>query len=239
MDAIAAISLDLDDTLWPMRPVLINAEAALSSFLRSRAPTTADLLASPWRPAHRARLIEHNPEWAHDVGWLRLRLLRDALAHAGEPVSLAEDAFEIFLQARQLVSLYTDVEPVLAAWAQRYRLIAITNGNADLGAIGLARWFDTIVDAREAGTAKPDPRIFHLACERAGVEPARVLHVGDDWHRDVQGARDAGLRAAWLRRDDLPAVEGPADEPRFDSLAGLDLHLHGATGERRGIDGSG
>jgi putative hydrolase of the HAD superfamily len=85
------------------------------------------------------------------------------------------------------------------------------------------------VSANELGFGKPDPRIYLEACRRAGVAPEAVLHVGDDLHLDVRAARQAGLRAAWVTRPDLGRPlppDAPADEPRFDDLAGVDAALH-------------
>jgi len=76
----------------------------------------------------------------------------------------------------------------------------VSNGNADLEAIGLARFFERALAAREAGVLKPDPRIFTLLLERAGVAAERAVHVGDDAVADVQGARRAGVTPVWLNR---------------------------------------
>ena len=65
-----------------------------------------------------------------------------------------------------------------------------------LESAGLGGHFDVIVDSRIAGVEKPDPRIFHAALERLGVEPAAALYVGDVYEVDVVGARRAGLDAA-------------------------------------------
>ena len=54
--------------------------------------------------------------------------------------------------------------------------------------------FDIIVNSARVGMAKPDAGIFRLAAERAGVEPARCLHV-DDLLQNVRGAEEAGFRA--------------------------------------------
>jgi len=67
--------------------------------------------------------------------------------------------------------------------------------------IGLQPWFRGSLAAREFGVGKPDPRIFAAACERLGCAPNEVLHVGDDLRLDVHGALDAGMQAAWVRRD--------------------------------------
>jgi len=227
---IAAITLDLDDTLWPVLPTLIRAEAALAAWLRERAPATAAAFTTEARTALRRELLAEHPDRAHDMSWLRRELLRRALAQAGDPESLAAPAFEVFLAARQQVELYPDVEPVLRAWASRYRLVAVTNGNADIAAVGLGRYFAGCVSAHEIGCSKPDPRMFEAACRLAGTDPAETLHVGDDWQLDVRAARAAGLQAAWLRRPDLGhASAGPdaqAETLAFDSLHAMDAHLH-------------
>jgi len=228
---LAAITLDLDDTLWPVLPTLVAAEAALAQWLRERAPATATAFTPATRQALRRQLLAESPDRAHDMSWLRRELLRRALVQAGDPGDLAEPAFEVFLAARQRVSLYPDVVPVLRAWSQRYRLVAVTNGNADIDAIGLGPYFAGCVSAHDIGCAKPDPRMFHAACELAGTDPAATLHVGDDWQLDVRAARAAGLQAAWLRRPDLkhesPLDGGAhAEAPAFDSLHAMDAHLH-------------
>jgi len=228
---LLAITLDLDDTLWPVKPALVHAERTLSAWLAERAPATAAWMTPDNRRMVREALLAGHPDRAHDVSFMRRESLRRAMAAAGDDEALAGPAFEVFLEARQCVTLYEDVEPVLAAWARRYRLVAVSNGNADVGRIGLARFFAASVSAHEVGFGKPDPRIYLEACRRAGAQPAEVLHVGDDLHLDVHAARDAGLRSAWVRRPDLPrpaAQPAPGQEApdAFDSLQALDAFLH-------------
>ena len=64
---------------------------------------------------------------------------------------------------------------------------------ADLGILGC---FDTVVDSAKVGVEKPDARIFEIACERTNTTPARALHLGDTMATDIDGARNAGMRAA-------------------------------------------
>jgi len=195
-----AISIDLDDTLWPVTPTLIAAEAELTQWLLEHAPGTAACMTPEFRASTRKALLTRHPERAHDLTFLRREGIRQAMQTAGDPTHRAEEAFEVFLAARQKVQCFEDVRPVLQQWASRYRLIALTNGNADVHRVGLGEYFHGSVDAASMGCAKPDPRIFARACELAGVPAHRVLHVGDDPHLDVRGAQAAGLQAAWLRR---------------------------------------
>ena len=214
---LQAITLDLDDTLWPMLPVLKQAEQTLSAWLHEHAPATAARLTPDARTTLRQAVMADHPERAHDVGFLRLELLRRAMAGAGEDPALAAPAFDVFFQARQAVTLYDDVIPVLERWSARWPLVALTNGNADLHRIGLARYFRGVVSAHELGCAKPDARAFHAACELAGAAPAEVLHVGDDPELDVEGARAAGLQAVWLLRPDV----APRHAGRAAALASM------------------
>lgn len=225
---LLAISLDLDDTLWPSKPVLIHAEQVLGDWLEENAPRTKAWMTPEARREVRDRLLAEFPHRAHDVSFLRRESLRAAMEAAGDDPSLAHDAFEVFLEARQRVTLYDDVAGVLGDWSSRYRLIAISNGNGDVERIGIDHWFAARVSAHDLDFGKPDPRIYQEACRRAGVEPAAVLHIGDDLDLDVRAALSAGMRAAWLRRTDRrhpPASEAPAGVGVFENLADLDAHL--------------
>lgn len=207
---IRAITLDLDDTLWPIWPTIARAEQALLAWLHRHAPATA---ARHDTRSLREEVAQACPQWAHDPGAIRRESIRRALLAAGDDPGLSAAAFEVFQSQRQHVELFDDVRPALAALSQRLPLVALTNGNADLRRIGLAGYFVGTVDAPSFGVGKPDPRIFHAACSLAGAEPAAVLHVGDDWHLDVRGALDAGLQAAWLRREGVAQVAAaPAED---------------------------
>jgi putative hydrolase of the HAD superfamily len=124
-----------------------------------------------------------------------------------EAEALADQAFEVFYAARNRVTFYDDVEPALRRLKRRYRLFALSNGNADLQRTGLAELFDGHVTAISAGAPKPDARIFANLRELAGVDAAQILHVGDDPHADVVGATQAGMQAIWMNRE---AREWPA-----------------------------
>ena len=222
-----AITLDLDDTLWPVGPTLVAAERVLSDWLVRHVPRTAAATDPERRAALRRAVLAEHPERAHDLGFVRHEVLRRAMAAAGDDPALAQPAFEVFLEARQSVWLYDDVLPVLERWAPRYRQVAVTNGNADIRRVGLDGLFAGAVSAHLVGCAKPDPRIFAEACRVAGAEPADVLHLGDDPLLDVIGARRAGLRAAWVRRPDIAhrhAPEACGDAP-FDDLHAVDAAL--------------
>jgi len=201
------ISLDLDDTLWPVAPVIAAAEDALLSWLRANHPRCAHGHDVDSMRALRASVAERFPHWRHDMTFLRRRALAEQFAAAGygEPdvpyAAPVDDAFEVFLAERNRVAIYDDVRPALERLRTKYRLYALSNGNADLQRCGIADMFDGHVTASAAGAAKPDARIFAHLLRVAGVEPLEVLHVGDDPLADIVGATRAGMQAAWLNRD--------------------------------------
>ena len=203
MSATRVISLDLDDTLWPVAPVIAAAEAALLEWLQERYPRTVRGHSVGIACARCApRIAAQFPEHSHDLTFLRRRALAEQFTAAGYAESLCEEALEVFLAARNRVELYADVRPALERLRARYRLFAFSNGNADLQRCGIGDLFDGHVTAIAAGAAKPDARIFAALARHGGREPAEeMLHVGDDPMADVVGARQAGMQAVWLNRD--------------------------------------
>ena len=224
VESIRAVTLDLDDTLWPVWPAIRRAEQVLHDWLRVHAPATAQAFDTEGLRQLReeARLL--HPQWAHDLTALRRESIRDALQRAGDDPGLAVPAFEAFFDERQRVEFYPDVLPALARLVLRWPLLALTNGNADLHRVGLSTWMVGSVSAREFGLGKPDARIFHEACRRLDVPADAVLHIGDDRHLDIEAARSAGLHALWIHRGGDPVPTGPVGVPVCkDLLAAADL----------------
>jgi FMN hydrolase / 5-amino-6-(5-phospho-D-ribitylamino)uracil phosphatase len=202
LSRVRAITLDLDDTLWPVWPTIHRAEAVLQAWLAERAPATARHLESKeTRHAVRTEVNRAHAHRAHDLSFLRRESIRLALTQAGDDPDLAEPAFEVFFAERQCVDLFDDALPFLAAASARFPVVALSNGNADVHRVGIGAHFRAGVSARETGFAKPDPRIYQVAAERAGVAPEQVLHVGDDAALDVLGALGVGMQTVWVNRE--------------------------------------
>jgi FMN hydrolase / 5-amino-6-(5-phospho-D-ribitylamino)uracil phosphatase len=204
---IKAISLDLDDTLWPIWPVIERAEKALLNWLSDHAPMTAAMFASPTalreiREYMADVMLKQRPDIKHDLSAIRRESIRLALHRANEDPLLADAAFEVFFAERNRVNLYRDVLPALTALSARFPLVALSNGNAQLGLVGLQDYFKAAISAKEFGSSKPDPRIFAAAASAVGVQAHEVLHIGDDAALDVVGALNAGMQAVWLNREE-------------------------------------
>jgi putative hydrolase of the HAD superfamily len=124
--------------------------------------------------------------------------------------------------------LFDDAEPALAQLKGRgLTLGLISNIDRDLSStyeeLGLSSFLDVLVTSLAVGAAKPDLAIFRAALERAGVDASDAIHVGDMYHSDVMGARNAGIRPLLIDRDGLH--QEISDCPRISSLGEVSGYL--------------
>jgi HAD superfamily hydrolase (TIGR01662 family) len=145
----------------------------------------------------------------------------------------ARDIYDEWAACRHFF-LYDDVEPALrtlAAAGMKLGLISNTQRPLDEFAahfelIGL---FSSAISSAELGYLKPHPAIFEAALSAVGVPAAEAIMVGDSVKADIEGARQAGMRAVLVRRSGaglsspLQHTLGPGydDVPVIGSLAEL------------------
>ena len=132
------------------------------------------------------------------------------------------------LQRQMRFNLFDDVLATLDLLkGDRLILGLLTNATREAVAVreklGLGPYLSFAVTSEEAGVEKPEPGIFLLALERAGVKASEAVHVGDQYEIDVAGARGAGIKPIMIDRYDLyPDVK---DCPRISSLLDLRAYL--------------
>lgn len=203
-----AISFDLDDTLWTCDDVIARAEAAVYAWLETHYPRiTAEFDLDAMRRV-RLETAQARPALRADLTALRHETLAWHARRAGYDPALANAAVDVFLAERHRVELFDDVRPAIERLRGRFRLVALTNGNADVGRVGIGEWFDVALSAADVGTPKPDPAMFRQACEALAIRPGELLHVGDDPLRDIHAAHRFGARTFWINRF---AGEWPTD----------------------------
>jgi FMN hydrolase / 5-amino-6-(5-phospho-D-ribitylamino)uracil phosphatase len=198
---IRAITLDLDDTLWPVAATIHGAEAALLSYLKTAAPNTAPHFNREAMIVWRKQVMSTHPARKSDLSFLRRELIRIALTEHGDDPALADSAFEVFFEARQQVKLFDDALPALEKLAARVPLVALSNGNADIKKIGIDHFFVGRVTSSTLTVVKPHIRVFEHAAGLASSTLLETLHVGDDIALDVLGALRAGMKTAWIHRE--------------------------------------
>lgn len=198
---VAAISFDLDDTLYDNGPAIARAEQWMLAHLRSEYLATAMLDKGSWLALKRDLLLAR-PELRHDVSLAREQGIREALVQGGmggeQAQQEAERVFAAFLAERSKIAVSADTHALLARLAEHYPLVVITNGNLDLAQAGLADYFSLVCKAGLGTRMKPAPDMFLAVQGALKLSPDRILHVGDHPESDVLGARLHGFRAAWL-----------------------------------------
>ena len=222
LQPVKVLSFDLDDTLYDNKPVIASAEQAMLDSLASLVPICRTLDAEFWWQQRRL-LARNQPEIRHDIGRWRLLGIAAGLASLGlarnEADEIAAVAYDAFLAARTRITLQPQVKQLLAALAQRYQLIAITNGNACIHKMGIGELFQFSLQAGPDGRMKPYADLFLAAAKRLQVSPAQILHIGDSHRADVMGALNAGCQAAWLDHHQTEVQVLP--HIRFNQLMGL------------------
>jgi putative hydrolase of the HAD superfamily len=172
---------------------------------------------------------EHHAEGADADRLADLRrrcaaVLRERLPAAG---GLGLDELNEVLLDSLRFSPFADAAPTLATLrGAGLRLAVVSNWDCSLpgvlSQVGLGAAVDEIVVSAEAGSTKPEPRIYELALERLRCAPEEAIFVGDSLETDVAGAHAAGVRAILINRSgaaetgvetiaslaDLPALVG-------------------------------
>jgi putative hydrolase of the HAD superfamily len=118
----------------------------------------------------------------------------------------AADQLSAFYIDEYLASceLYPDVKATLAQLAA-YPMGIISNGERSqqqhkLVRTGIDHYFGPLILSGECGVAKPERRIFELACDSMGVTPSKAVYVGDRRDVDAAAARSVGMHGIWLDR---------------------------------------
>lgn len=202
LDGIRAISFDGDDTLWDFESAMRHGLACVLQELRRRLPGEASQALSVSRLVTLRDAAEVDMPGA-TMEAIRMEGMRRAILAAGgsQDAALAQALFDLYMHERYgALQSYPDAGPALEALSGQYALAIISNGNTDVVRAGLRMPLAQVIFAADVGLMKPDPRIFYLACERLGIEPRELLHVGDSLASDVAGAQAAGVRSVWLNR---------------------------------------
>ena len=212
---VSIIAFDLDDTLWPCMPTIEFAEESLYVWLDQNYSRITRRYNRDDMVTRRKQFMQENPECSVNLTLMRHEFLRFlALESDYDADVMANQGFDVFFHARQQVTFYEDVIPCLQRLKQNYRLGSISNGNASVEHVGLGHIFEHSVSAADINVAKPDRRIFDKLAAHFDTPPEKILYVGDHPEYDVVAPEQAGMHAAWIKREN---IDWPSElpEPKF------------------------
>lgn len=105
---------------------------------------------------------------------------------------------------KSLECLYPDVNRVLAALSEQFKLGIIANQSAGtqerIDDWGIGKYFDVVVASAEEGCEKPDLKIFELALKRGNCNPENAVMIGDRLDNDIVPAKKLGMKTVWVRQ---------------------------------------
>ncbi|XP_060613088.2 haloacid dehalogenase-like hydrolase domain-containing protein 3 isoform X1 [Anolis sagrei] len=224
------LTWDVKDTLLQLRlPVGECYSAAARSWGLEVSPRAME---AAFHQAHRER-SQRFPNYGRAQGmgceewWLGLvhdTFRRCGLAQevdAGLLGTLAEQLYRDYSRAESWEPLPGALETLRQLQEAGLPMAAVSNFDRRLAELlhncGLRGHFSWVLNAEEAGFAKPDPRIFLEALRLSGADPGLAAHVGDDYEHDYRAARQAGMHAFLLAGTGTP----PAGVPRGHLLESL------------------
>ena len=108
--------------------------------------------------------------------------------------------------SRRKLKLYPFVSEMLDALRGQIPMGLVTDAQSayargELHQVGILDYFDPIIVSGDYGYRKPDPRLFQLAIDALGAPAENILYVGNDMHRDIYGARQAGMQTLMFDSD--------------------------------------
>ena len=118
--------------------------------------------------------------------------------------------------------LYPDTAKCLQSLEKKYKLGIIANqipgAEKRLEDMGIRQFFDVIVASAEEGVAKPDPRIFRIALDRAGCAPEQAVMIGDRIDNDIVPAKQLGMKTVWIKQGvgQYWNIQGDCETPEFE-----------------------
>jgi putative hydrolase of the HAD superfamily len=209
---VRLITFDVGGTLIHPYPSVgaVYAEVLTRRGLPAEATATEKAFEEAWddagrrRPPNRER---YNGSPQGERGYWRelLAMTVERLGGPSPPEGAAEELFERFGH-RETWRVFPEVAGTLETIASRgVPMVILSNWDSRLPALlrelGIRHYFGPILVSALEGYEKPDPRIFRLAADRAGVAPGHLLHAGDRDREDLDGARQAGCRGLKIRRN--------------------------------------
>lgn len=152
-----------------------------------------------------------------DFAEIAFAVLRSLLSGVPDLSAEPEDAARFILAGMAELPLHADVAPGLERLhGEGIRLVTLTNGGADLVHAliergGIQRYVEQVLSVAEVRRWKPAAEPYRYAAERCRVRPEQMMLVAaHPW--DVDGAKRAGLAAAWINRNDA-AYPDPLEPP--------------------------
>lgn len=209
MSSLKVVCFDLDDTICTLGEGERKARLILIDKLSKESGVPGDEIAN-----------------VYDIEWTKIKTDYMSLVKDGfDDIDIREKHMTSVLKIIDLESspleyaqlycsetmggihIFPDARGVMDVLGEKYRLAMITNGASawqreKIKKLEIEGYFEEIIVSGELGHHKPNPKIFDEMTQRTGVKSSETIYIGNDYRKDIQGAKDAGWKAAWVKRTD-------------------------------------
>ncbi len=213
-----------DDSLARVRVLTFDIFGTVMDLTGSLAPPAGEFLAAhgsdltgdtfyaEWRGRQRIEQYQDNLLMLGHSGYLETCRRAFVYCLKNHDVSYIDAAVQEFMQVYRNLQPYDDAIEGLRALAERYQLVALSNGEQwyleELLSNNVPIDFDAIISVEQVGAFKPAPGIYRKAIQHLDCEPAEIMMVAAHAF-DILGAQTCGFKAAYVNRYNLPTEESP------------------------------
>ncbi|GAB3235561.1 HAD-IA family hydrolase [Hymenobacter seoulensis] len=204
---LTTVLFDLDDTLFDhantARAALATSTAGLPEFAGADLEALYQQYSEILEEMHpRVLAGEFTYEDARRLRFQRLLAPYGVAPTEAEAAHFAQQHYGHYQRLRHPI---VGALALLEALRPHYKIGIVTNNRTaeqeeKLRHLGMAHLVDALITSEDIGVTKPNPRIFQVALERLGSYAAETVMVGDNWHADIVGALQVGIRPVWLNR---------------------------------------
>ncbi|MBT3284905.1 HAD family hydrolase [Candidatus Bathyarchaeota archaeon] len=209
MSSLKVICFDLDDTICTLgegerraRLILIEKLVQESEVSRDEITRAYD---NEWAKI-KTNYMSLVKDGLDDID-IREKLMISVLEIIDSEVNPQEYAKLYCSETMSGIHIFPDARGVMDALGEKYQLAMITNGASawqreKIEKLDIEGYFEEIIVSGELGHHKPSPKIFNEMTGRMGVTPNEIIYIGNDYRKDIQGAKATGWRTAWVKRTD-------------------------------------
>lgn len=218
MVSLKVICFDLDDTICDLgdghqkaRSILIDKLSRERGYPRDAVVRAYDIEWAIIKQDYMELVAEGLDE--QDI---REKLIKSVLEVIGLEASAGDYARLFGTETLKELYIFPDARTVMDTLGKKYRLTMITNGasvwqRAKIEKLNIEDYFEEIIVSGELGHHKPSKMIFEEMTKRAQVDTSEIIYVGNNYMKDVVGAKESGWKAVWVKRNDEERDESVPD----------------------------
>jgi putative hydrolase of the HAD superfamily len=182
--------------------IIIKAEQDMVQWLGDHVPDSLEYYQGDSLNQIRAQVFADYQQHSHDLSFMRRQVLFEVLRRTGlgevEARSYAEQAFDVFFEGRNRVVFFPGALDMLEDLSGRFRIYALTNGNANIEKAGLGGYLSGAYSSADVGAKKPHPDMFQAPLTELDLHPGQAVHIGDHLVDDIHGASAVGMHSIWV-----------------------------------------